>query len=261
MLNANMAKSQLAQQKMAIDKLLADSASISTDYAAEVAAQEQARQGKSSLVFDRVVAAKGEAAAMMGSITQRMVQNREARAANVTSGKADQQVRIGLLRRAMNSLVDVFDKFISTVQGSFKTSAGDRDGFAVAVLGALRQKMTQLDNEIYKDNQDLVQDLVDVSGVFDAYQTDPIDNDLKVFGDRVKAWTTAEVEAIAEQDNAIPLVVNETTLAVPSTLNNTINSAVLSVAKTAEDILVKNGKPVPAELTAILSEYTGSVAA
>jgi hypothetical protein len=258
-LNANMAQAQLAQQKTAIDKLLSDSGSISNDYAAEVQAQQQARQGQSSLVYDTVVAAKGQASAMLGKITQKMAQDRASRGSNVTMTQADQSIQIGLLRHAMTSMINVFDRFVSSVQTSFETSSSDRDGFVAALLGNLRQKMTQLDNDIYKQNQDLVQDLVDVGGTFDSYQNDPFDSDLTAFANRIQTWANSELQSINDQDNSIPNIVNSTTLAIPASLNTTINQAVLDVANTAKSILQKNGKTVPDSLNAYITQYQRAV--
>jgi hypothetical protein len=255
MLNASMAQSQLAAQRAAIDKLNADSGDIAGDYAAEIQAQQQARLGQSSLMYDQVVAAKGHASSMVGQIAQKMAQDRASRAANVSMSQADQSIQIGLLRHGMSSLVTTFDQFVQIVNQSFKSSKDDRDGFVAALLGALRNKLTQLDNSVYQQDQAMVQSLVELGGSLDSYQNDPFDQDLNNFVSQLQSWSLSELKAIQDQDASIPSFVNDKTLEIPSTLNTTINAAVVSIAQTAQNVLQKNGIPIPRSLTDYVTTY------
>jgi hypothetical protein len=255
MLDASMAQSKLAQQKAAIEKLNADSSSIASDYAAEIQAQEAERQGKASLVYDSVVAAKGATSAMVGKIAQQMAQNRAARASNITSTQSDESIQIALVRRGMSGLLNIFDRFVSVVSSSFDSSTSDRDSFVAALLGGLRQRLIQLDNDIYQANQALVQNLIELQNSSDAFQNDEFDRDLAAFVQDLQTWGQSELSTIQEQDTNIQNAVNSATLTAPSTLDSTVNSAVLNIAQTAQSVLQKNGVAVPTSLTDYIAKY------
>lgn len=252
-LNANVANTQLMQRKAEIDALSSDAGSVADDYQREVQIQTLAHTEKANTVYDSVVAAKGDVTQMLGRITSKIVAIQAGKESDASLSDAEKQIKIGLLRRAVVALLDIFDKFMDTVRANFDAGEEDRDGFATTLLTHMRQRLVNLDNELYKNNQDLVQMVTEVETSAETLTQADIDNQVKSFEDRFAAWEKTQEDAVAADAADLPTIVNDASLAIPTSVDESVSVAVKRVAETARSVLESNKRTVPDEILSIIN--------
>ena len=153
----------------------------------------------------------------------------------------------------MVALLDIFDKFMDTVRANFDAGEEDRDGFATTLLTHMRQRLVNLDNDLYKNNQDLVQMVTEVETSAETLTQADIDNQVKSFEDRFAAWEKTQEDAVAADAADLPTIVNDASLAIPTSVDESVSVAVKRVAETARSVLESNKRTVPDEILSIIN--------
>ena len=237
-LNEGVANARLLARQKAIDQLKNDSTSAISDFASEVRAATASKMNSATTVYDMVVKAKADAAAMMGRIAQSFSANQTGVAADTQVSSTQLQIQLATVKQQMSVLMQVFDRYISSVKGNFDTADSSRDSYVQTLLMQVSQAMEAIDKQLLQSDTDIVNHLSTVASDMNSLEDADIDNQVGQLDLQIRGWATSEQAAIWSETAEVSSL--QDTVALNSTdVEAEMNKAVSTIANAAKTLLSK----------------------
>lgn len=249
-LDENIALSQLAERRAALAQLNQNSTGLLQSYGTEARAQTAAQFEQANTIYDTVVKAKSDAAAMMGRIAQKYASQSSKLSTSVSSQGGNEAAKLSDMRNQLQVLLKLFDQYLTSTTGNFNKSDKDRDTFMDAVLLHASNLLKAGDFQLMDKSQELTDGVRSVTRVLNDVNEADIDNNINSIGMSFLGWEKSKKDTIAQEkvdisDIAKTVGFNSTAVQIK------ITEAVQNVAKSAKQLLVRTGKSTAGVDTAL----------
>ena len=230
-INENVANSKLHQQQAFLDSLSGASTDLSGDYQAQVRASSVVASQNANHVFNEVVQGKAQVGQMVGNIAAQYAAQQSELGDDSTVNSAQQAFNLGIMRRNLVGLINVFDVFTGASNRSFANGVGDMHTFGIATLASLKQKLSAFEQQLLNNDQQIDSNVSIVNSTFQTVNVSLIDPKASFTSKQLDDWLQVQMNALAASESSLGVIgagkpIDETTINFRS--NATVNSLALA---------------------------------
>ena len=237
---------KMTENSQRLNQTQYDAMSVISQYANQASASASLLASQSDQVSQAVLVAQANMATAMGRIAQKFA------SLDLTSDLSSQSDQIDsnltMLRSTLSELMAAFDSYLATQRMRFTGAGTQLNSTNGNVLFNVGQKLTAVDSNLASNKTTIAQDIQDLQAVISWYGNDA---DLKVPADNLRAqlasFYSGKMNEITNEETEIGQISPDNSQAI-NTVENSVSSAIESVAAQAVSMIQSYQLPVPSRL-------------